>query len=74
MHRAGEEVDDDSFLIYGMQMEGAVWDQKTHQLALTEDISSTVGEVLFKWVKVEKAKQLSLGRILENNSFYLTIF
>lgn len=57
----GQEIDNDSFLITGMNIEGAEWSSKTHELGLNEEISNTLPSLLFKWIKVEKIKQLELS-------------
>jgi len=57
----GQPIDDDSFLIIGMNIEGAEWSIKTNELLLNEEISNTLPNLLFKWVKVEKIKQQALS-------------
>lgn len=46
------EVSDDSFLVYGMHIEGAQWDIATQALCPSDEISVPLGPVLFTWIRV----------------------
>eukprot|EP01016_Furgasonia_blochmanni_P042655 TRINITY_DN567_c0_g1_i1.p1 TRINITY_DN567_c0_g1~~TRINITY_DN567_c0_g1_i1.p1 ORF type:complete len:874 (+),score=315.79 TRINITY_DN567_c0_g1_i1:204-2825(+) len=48
------DLDDDSFLITGMTIEGAEWDAQTKLLKLNKDLSALLPPLVFKWIKVDK--------------------
>jgi len=52
-----EEVDDDSFLIFGVFIEGANWDRQSKQLVIKEELSFPLPALKFKWIRVEKVEK-----------------
>ena len=54
-------VDEDSFLLTGVNIEGANWNIDTKMLELNDEISTPLTSLLFKWIPVEKKNQMNLS-------------
>lgn len=48
-------MDENSFLVKGMYMEGATW--TTSSLGISNEISAQLPPVKFTWMRVEKAER-----------------
>jgi dynein heavy chain 1 len=56
IHR-GEELDQDCFLLTGIAIEGAKWNEATQNLELNTELSENVPPIVLRWVKVERDKR-----------------
>jgi dynein heavy chain 1 len=52
-----ETVDDDSFLVTGIIITGAQWNQGKKQIETTEELAYHLPTLRFNWVKVEKLER-----------------
>eukprot|EP01015_Nassula_variabilis_P036963 TRINITY_DN967_c0_g2_i6.p1 TRINITY_DN967_c0_g2~~TRINITY_DN967_c0_g2_i6.p1 ORF type:complete len:1103 (-),score=250.87 TRINITY_DN967_c0_g2_i6:90-3398(-) len=52
----GQTVDDDCFIVTGVQLEGAEWEKSTKLLRLNKDLSTPLPALLCKWVHMQKSE------------------
>ena len=52
-----EEVENDTFLVQGMFIEGANWDRSSKKLVIREELSFSLPILKFKWIRVEKSEK-----------------
>lgn len=54
IYDGSSEVDDNSFLAVGMNVEGASWDKNTQKLLNSSEVTTPIGSILFTWNHVPK--------------------
>ena len=56
-----EELDEDSFLVSGLFIEGAQWDVDSKQLVVSEEMRFALPTLKFTWVRVSKTEKGQVG-------------
>ena len=61
-----EDLDEDSFLVSGLFIEGAQWDTDSDKLVLSDEMRFALPTLKFTWIRVNKADkgQVEEGEIL----------